>query len=68
MLDACQEKNLQSYFFMNAVRFEDDGRTASVRLRKAIEEVGGANECKQHACGEVVPTVREHAREKILSQ
>ena len=68
MLDACQEKNLQSYIFMNAVRFEDDIRTSSVRLRKVIEEVGGANECKQHAGGEVVPTMREHAGEEILSQ
>src|ERR1700733_1557234 len=68
MLDACQEKNLQSYIFMNAVRFENDVRTSSVRLRKVIEEVGGANECKQHASGEIVPTVREHAREEILSE
>ena len=68
MLDACQEKNLQSYIFMNGVRFKDDHRTASVWLRKVIEEVGGANEGEQHAGGEVVPTMREHTGKEILSQ
>ena len=65
MLDACQEKNLQSYLFVNPIRFEDVVWTISVRLRKVIEEVTGSYECEQHAGSEVVPGMGDHAREEI---